>query len=208
MGDFLFVAMTSSFVSSRLSTSVVAGINHLLVQEPWARDKLAAHAGKSACFDAEIAAFTMAVAADGMLESATENSAPDVTIRIKAADLLLIAQNRERAFSYVKIEGDADFANTISQMSQSLRWEAEADLAKIFGDITAVRMVSTAKAVFETAKSTQTKVAENVAEFLLEEKPMLVRPQAVADFASDVVKLRDDVERLGKRVEKLVAKCS
>jgi ubiquinone biosynthesis protein UbiJ len=32
---------------------------------------------------------------------------------------------------------------------------------------------------------------------------MLVRPQAVSDFASDVVRLRDDVERIAKRIEKL-----
>jgi len=33
---------------------------------------------------------------------------------------------------------------------------------------------------------------------------MLVRPQAVADFTGGVTRLRDDVERLSKRVEKLI----
>jgi ubiquinone biosynthesis protein UbiJ len=32
---------------------------------------------------------------------------------------------------------------------------------------------------------------------------MLVRPQAVVDFTSEVTKLRDDVERMAKRIEKL-----
>ena len=35
---------------------------------------------------------------------------PAVTIRMKLPDLPMIAQNRDRAFSYVKIEGDADAA--------------------------------------------------------------------------------------------------
>jgi ubiquinone biosynthesis protein UbiJ len=51
------------------------------------------------------------------------DAVPNVTIHVKLADLPLIAQNRERAFSYVRIEGDAEFANTISQLPQGLRWE-------------------------------------------------------------------------------------
>lgn len=178
-------------------------INHLLAQEPWARDKLVAHKGKTACFDLSILRLTLTVMADGSVSAATESDTPQVTIRVKPDQLPLILQNRERAFSYVTVEGDADFANTISQVSQSLHWEAEEDLSKLFGDIAATKMVAGAKAALQTAKATQRALAENIAEYLLEEKPMLVRPQAVMDFGGDVAKLRDDVERLQKRIEKL-----
>ena len=186
--------MTPSIIS--------AAINHLLAQEPWARDKLAAHAGKIACLDSGLLAVKLEVAPDGMLSAAADET-PNVTIRVKLADLPLIMQDRERAFSYVKVEGDADFANTISQLSQTLRWEVEEDLRKWVGDVAAARIVAGAKAVVENAKSTQQKLAENIAEYFLEENPTLVRPQAVADFTNDVTKLRDDVERLSKRIEKL-----
>lgn len=178
-------------------------INHLLAQEPWARDKLALHAGKVACMDAGITALRLKVARDGMLESVAPDEPSSVTIRVKLADLPLILQNRERAFSYVTIEGDADFANTISQLSQTLRWEAEADLGKVVGDIAAVRIVAAAKAAFASVASTPHKLLENAAEYFLEENPTLLRPQVVADFSSEVSRLRDDVERIGKRIEKL-----
>jgi ubiquinone biosynthesis protein UbiJ len=178
-------------------------INHLLAQEPWARDKLAAHAGKIARFDAVVLRFDLAVTADGMLAMAQDHAAPQVTIRVNPSELPLILQNRERAFSYVTVEGDADFANTISQISRSLHWEAEADLSKLVGDIAATKLVAGAKAVFHAAKETQQTMAENLAEYFLEEKPMLVRPQAVMDFGSDVAKIRDDIERMAKRIEKL-----
>jgi ubiquinone biosynthesis protein UbiJ len=42
-----------------------------------------------------------------------------------------------------------------------------------------------------------------MAEYLLEENPMLVRPRDVDEFAAEVTRLRDDVERLGKRIDKL-----
>jgi ubiquinone biosynthesis protein UbiJ len=188
-----------------ISTPFSLAVNHLLSRESWARDKLVGHAGKVACLDAGVAAVRLKVRPDGMLQAAAGDEVANVTIRVKPADLPLVAQHRERAFSYVKIEGDADFANTISQLTQSLKWEAEEDLGKWIGDIAAVRAVSGARAALNTLKSTQQKLAENVAEYFLEEKPMLVRPQSVADFAGDVTKLRDDVERLAKRIEKLGA---
>jgi ubiquinone biosynthesis protein UbiJ len=180
-----------------------AAINHLLAQESWARALLIPHAGKIAVLDGGVVAVRLKVMSDGLLETPTADEAAIVTIRVQLSDLPLIMQNRERAFSYVKIEGDADFANTISQLSQSLRWEAEDDLSKIVGDIAATRIVGGAHSAFNAAKSLHQSIAENVAEYFLEENPMLMRPQAITDFTNDVTRLRDDVARLAKRIEKL-----
>lgn len=180
-----------------------AAINHLLAREPWAREKLARHAGKVALFDAGVVSIRLKAALDGMVQAIGGDEQQNVTIRVKLSDLPLIAQNRERAFSYVTIEGDADFANTISQLSQSLRWEAEEDLSKLIGDVAAARVASGARLAFDTARTTRQKIAENLAEYFLDEKPLLVRPQVIADFSNDVTRLRDDVERLAKRIDKL-----
>jgi ubiquinone biosynthesis protein UbiJ len=187
-----------------LPTSLIpAAINHFLAQESWARNKLVSHAGKVVAFDAGLFSVKLNVAADGLVEAATDEAVSSVTIRAKFSDLPLIAQNRDRAFSYVRIEGDADFANTISQLSQSLRWDAEEDLSKWIGDIAAVRVVAGAKSAAGAIQSTQQKIAENLAEYFVEENPMLIRAQEVSDFTRDVIRLRDDVERLTKRIEKL-----
>lgn len=180
-----------------------AAINHLLAQEAWARAKLIPHAGKIAVLDGGVLALRLKVSADGMLEAASADELPTVTIRMQISDLPLIMQNRERAFSYVKIEGDADFANTISQLSQSLRWEAEDDLSKLVGDIAATRIVAGAHKAANTAKALHQSVTENIAEYFLEEQPLLIRPQAVTDFTGEVTRLRDDVARLAKRIDKL-----
>ncbi|MYM91810.1 sterol-binding protein [Rugamonas sp. FT82W] len=183
-----------------------AAINHLLAQEPWARKELLRHAGKIAAIDTGAVVLRLRVTADGMLEAAPPEEPARVTIRVKLSDLPLIAQNRERAFSYVQIEGDAEFANAISSLSKSLRWEAEHDLEKVVGPIAAVRVVSGARAAFEAIRTGHQKLAENVAEFLLDEKPVLIRPQTVEAFSADVVRLRDDVERAAKRLAKLEQK--
>jgi ubiquinone biosynthesis protein UbiJ len=191
---------------SALMTPVIAAINHLLAQEAWARDALELHAGKEAVIDASSVALRVRVARDGMLEASSSEQPASVTIRVKLADLPLIAQNRERAFSYVKIEGDAEFANTISQLSKGLRWEAEHDLEPWLGPIAATRLVEGARSLFDTARATRQKLAENVAEYFLEENPLLVRPAILGEFAADVSRLRDDVERTAKRIAKLERK--
>ncbi len=188
---------------SNLHSILPAPINHLLAQEPWARSRLAAHAGKVARLDAGVLAVTWQVGPDGMLLNAAPDAAHDVVIRIKLSDLPLILQNRERAASYVRIEGDADFANAISQLSQSLKWEAEHDLSRWIGDIAANRLVGGVKSALATARSTGQALTANVAEYFIEENPMLTRAQAVAELGRDVTKLRDDVERLEKRLSKL-----
>lgn len=186
-----------------LLSPLINSLNHLLEQEPWAREQLLPHAGKQACLATDLIEIRLCVDKGGWLRAASGDALADVTIRVKMADLPLIMQNRERAFSYVKLEGDADFAQTISHLGQTLRWEAEHDLQQFVGEIAANRMVSGAKALVQAARSGQKKLAENLAEYLLEENPTLVHPHALAQFAQDVAKTRDDVERLGKRIARL-----
>ena len=178
-------------------------INHLLARESWARAKLAAHAGKIALIDAGAVQLRLQPGADGLVSTAAAAAPVDVTIRVKLADLPLIAQHRDRAFSYVTVDGDADFANSISQVAQNLRWEAEEDLAPWIGDIAATRLVSGTKSIMATLQATGQGIAENIAEYLTEEKPVLMRPHAVSELTTEVNRMRDDVERLIKRLEKL-----
>ncbi|NHQ92867.1 ubiquinone biosynthesis accessory factor UbiJ [Janthinobacterium lividum] len=190
-----------------LMTPVIATLNHLLAQEPWARQQLAVHAGKLACIDTGAVALRLRVDSAGMLEAAPGAAPADtpanVTIRVKLSDVPLILQNRERAFSYVKIEGDAEFANAISQLSKGLRWEAEHDLEKVVGPMLATRLVAGAKDAAAFVRTGQQKLAENVAEYFLDEQPMLIRPSTLQEYSAGVTRVRDDVERLAKRLARL-----
>jgi ubiquinone biosynthesis accessory factor UbiJ len=186
----------------------IAAINHLLAQEAWARDALALHGGKEACIDTGHLRLRMRVARDGMVEDSNSEDPANVTIHVKLTDLPLIAQNRDRAFSYVRIEGDAEFANTISQLSKGLRWDAEHDLERFLGPIGATRLVGGAKSVASGVLDTGRRLADNVAEYLLEENPVLIRPAVVEEFTDDVSRLRDDVERIDKRIARLEQKAA
>lgn len=177
---------------------VTATLNHLLSRQPALSQKLAAHAGKAARIDTGIMQLNLAVAGDGLLQTAGAD--PDVTIMINPSDLPKILTNMDRAFSYVSISGDAEFARAISEVANGLHWEAEEDLAPLVGDIGAVRIAAAARKAASEAKAGSRKLAENVAEYLLEENPMLLYRRAGEEFAADVSALRDDVERLSKRI--------
>ena len=189
--------------NNRLAAPAVAAINHLLGQEAWARDALMLHAGKVACLDAGSLAVRLQVTRDGMLATPGFDQIANVTIRMQLSDLPLILQHRERAFSYVTIEGDAEFANTVSQLAKGLRWEAEHDLAKLAGPIAARRVVGGARGILAQARSSSRKLGENLAEYFLDEQPMLVRPAMLDELTSDITRLRDDVERAAKRLAQL-----
>lgn len=182
---------------------ITATINHLLADAPWARQQLILHVGKVATIDTGLAALRLGVTGDGYVEAAPTVASANVTIRIKLSDLPLIVQHRARAFSYVQIEGDAEFANTISQLSKSLRWDVEHDLERVVGPIAALRLVAGAQAALTAAKTGQRKLTENLTEYLLDEQATLVRTGLADEHAAGVVRTRDDVERLAKRIARL-----
>jgi ubiquinone biosynthesis protein UbiJ len=128
------IAPTLGLLLHRLTAAApaCAAINHLLAQEPWAR---AACSAMAARWRPSIVAPWRCVCRSRRTAicAAPEGEEARVTISLKLADVPLMLQNRERAFSYVQIAGDAEFANAISSLSNSLRWEAEHDLEKWWG---------------------------------------------------------------------------
>ena len=185
-----------------LRPPISAVLNHLLSRQPALAAKLAAHAGKVAAIDAGVMQLALRVGADGLLQDAAgpDSDAANVTIRINPADLPQILADMSRAFAYVNISGDAEFAKTISDVANGLHWEAEEDLAPLVGDIAAVRLARAGREAVDVMKTGSRKLVENLAEYLLEENPTLLYRSAGAAFASDVAVLRDDVERLAKRI--------
>lgn len=181
---------------------LLPALNHLLAQEPWATQHLQVHAGKVACLDFHFFSLRIKITAPGYVEIAADEQTANVTIHINPANIPLILQDKERAISYIKLEGDADLAQTLSELGKNLRWDTEQQLSDWFGDIAGRRLANTGKAVVATLQSNTKKLQENVAEYLLEENPMLIRPARVTEFAQEVGRIRDDVERLIKRVEK------
>jgi len=186
-----------------LSSPFCRFVNHLLAPAAWARESLAGHAGKVAVFDLFPVRIAIAVDPEGTLHPALANASPAVVIRLTHATALQILAQGEPAWRKANVEGDTGFASVISKVAANLRWDVEEDLSRVFGDIAAHRMAEAGRSAAAWPKQAATGLAGSVAEYLTEEKHLLVTPLRAAEFVRDVDELRDAVERLDKRIERL-----
>jgi ubiquinone biosynthesis protein UbiJ len=146
----------------------------------------------------------VAINDDGTLLAAPATASPAVVIRLSYATALKILADGEAAWREADVQGDSALAATISKIAANLTWDVEEDLSHIFGDIAAHRLADAGRSAAAWPKQAATSLAGNVAEFLTEEKQLLVTPLRAEEFARDVDELRDAVERLDKRIEHLL----
>lgn len=188
-----------------ISSLFLSATNHLLSQAGWARQRLQPHAGRTARLAlAPVAEIDFSVAADGQLAEWSGEEPPEVTLRLAVADLpRLLVDGLETAMRHVRIEGNAEFAEALGFVFRHLRWDAEEDLSRVFGDIAAHRLVEGGRKAAAEGKRTLERAGGNLAEYLTEESPLLVQRKALPGLAEGVVALRDAVARLDKRVGRL-----
>ena len=195
---------------------VLAFINHVLTQQPWARERLRPHAARTVRVSAAPFDFTLAIGPSGLVQAADsgvglengshQRSQADVVLQIPLANLPLFGLDPERATKDVRIEGDAEFAQTLSALARELRWDAEEDLSRVTGDIAAHRLMTGTRSLQAWARDATQRFTETASAFLIDEDPTLVRKQMAEQFARDVAALRDDAARLDKRLALLEAK--
>ena len=181
------------------SGAAAAALNHMLAREPWARAALAPFAGRSARLQAAPFSVQLAIVADGGFSA--DAGPPTVTIGVDAAALPRVLLEPKAALRNVRLEGDAEFAQALSNVLQKLRPEPEEELARFVGDAAAVRIVALLRAALAGAREAGGRLAVQAADYLVAENPMLVSRQEMEAFAADVARLRDDVERLAKRID-------
>jgi ubiquinone biosynthesis protein UbiJ len=114
-----------------------------------------------------------------------------------------LAARDETAWQEVSVSGDSEFAAALDYLWRHLRWDAEEDLARFFGDIVAHRLVLTAGTLREWGAQATDNLARSFAEYWTEEQPLIAHAGDVEQFNRDVDQLRDDIARLEKRLENL-----
>ncbi len=185
----------------------IIALNHLLGAEAWARDKLKPYAGQCIEFrSAPLPALRLDVLDTGLLRAAAKDAAPNLVVTIGPAALPAALRGEDALMREIGIEGNADLAGTVQYLFRHLRWDIAEDLSKVFGDVLAQRMVSEGKRFAAWNREAAEKLAQNFAEYWVEEQPLLARPVDVSQFLADVDQLRDDLARLEKRIQSLSGK--
>lgn len=180
-------------------------INHLLARNSWALARLKPFAGKTARFECVPFAITLGIRPDGQVELSATGE-PDVTIRSSPGVVLRLAARDETAWQEVSVSGDTDFAAALDHVCRNLQWDVEEDLARVFGDVVAHRMMLTAGTFQDWGGQAADNLARSFAEYWTEEQPLIARAADVEEFNREVDRLRDAVARLEKRMEMLATR--
>jgi len=183
--------------------ALVAPVNHVLRGESWALRRLAPFAGRTARLEVLPFSTCFTVRESGEIDPAAPAAVADLRIRLTPAAAARILAGDEAAYDQVSVEGDDEFAQAIRFVVRNARWDVEEDLARVLGDTLAHRVVGAGRAVLQLQARAAASLARNMSDYWLEERPLVARRADIAHWVREIDVLRDDVERLAQRIERL-----
>jgi ubiquinone biosynthesis protein UbiJ len=128
-------------------------LNHVLMQEPQAMERLARQKGRVVLVQWRQFTFRLLVTPAGLWDLAAPQQAADLTLVVTDENPLAIAQalmQGERPA--VRIEGDVQLAAEVNWLVDHVRWDLEEDLARVMGDAPAHGVVQAAKTMVQALR--------------------------------------------------------
>lgn len=159
---------------------------HLQAESAWARTRLLPFAGRCAQISVGAAVVHLRVGADGSLLAAEPDTPVAVCLQLPPPDAGLLSLGLASWIGRAEIQGNADFAENLGFVLRHLRWDVEADLARILGDIPAHRLALTGTAVGRALRTVATQASDQLRSasgLLLVDRPTLTaHADAVAEL--------------------------
>jgi ubiquinone biosynthesis protein UbiJ len=114
---------------------IVLLLNHVLMQEPQAMERLIRQKGSVVRMQWRDMTFVVVVTPAGLLDLAAPGAEADLSLVITEESPLAIAQSLMAGGKPgVRIEGDVQLAADVSWLIDHVRWDLEEDLARMMGD--------------------------------------------------------------------------
>ncbi len=185
------------------ATALISALNHLLQGNDWARNRLAPYAGRQALIGMPPFQIGFIITGSGDVALVAEPVSPDVTITMPADSPFRLLDGFDRLMGMARVEGNAEFATELSFVFRNLRWDAAEDLARVFGDVAAVRLVQTTHELLGWQRQAASNLFGNLNEFLLFENRILATRSDFYAFSTDLSQLERTLSRLEQRISNL-----
>lgn len=141
---------------------------------------------------------------DNTLSFSTDSAAePDVILTGSPVSLALTAGEDSIRDGSLDLSGDAATAQAFQQLLLHARPDIEEELSLVIGDAAAHTLGEFARGVGRWARETRSIMGENVREYLQEESRDVPSRYEIERFTHEVNQVRDDVDRLAARVDRL-----
>lgn len=181
-------------------------LNHLVNQNEWARDELKPYSGKAVLFVIPPARMKLIVLEDGGLAAAGEAAEVLAKVTLPPSAALRLLAGDANAETLATIDGNTELAIALSRVLRNMSWEYEEDLSKVIGDVPAHQLSQFGRKAAAEIRAQSLNVVDMFAEYWQEERPLIAKKRHVERFVADVADMRDEVERLEKRLDKLAGK--
>jgi ubiquinone biosynthesis protein UbiJ len=125
-------------VVDELQNRVVLFLNHVLMQEKAAQDRLRRQKGKPVRVQWGDFHLTLAPTAAGLLERCPPDAKPELSMTLTQTSPFSLAQSVLTGQKPgVDIQGDVQLAAEVAWLVDNVRWDVEEDLSRFVGDATA-----------------------------------------------------------------------
>lgn len=142
------------WVVDELQNRVVLFINHVLMQEKAAQDRLRRQKGKPVRIQWGDFHLTLAPTAAGLLERCAPDAKPELSVTLTQPSPLALAQSVLAGHKPgVDIQGDVQLAAEVAWLVDNVRWDVEEDLSRVVGDATAHTLSRFARSAAQAVKS-------------------------------------------------------
>ena len=137
-----------------LQNRVVLFLNHVLMQEPQAQDRLRRQSGKPVRVAWGDFHLSLAPTPAGLLERPTGDRQPELHVTLtQTSPFLLARQVLSGERPAVDIQGDVELAAEVAWLVDNVRWDVEEDLSRLIGDAAAHSLVRVAGTASQAVKS-------------------------------------------------------
>jgi ubiquinone biosynthesis protein UbiJ len=128
-------------------------LNHVLMQEPQAMERLARQEGRVVLVQWRQFTFRLLITPAGLWDLAAPQQAADLTLVVTDENPIAIAQALMKGEKpAVRIEGDVQLAAELNWLVDHVRWDLEEDLARVLGDAPAHGVAQAAKTMAQALR--------------------------------------------------------
>jgi ubiquinone biosynthesis protein UbiJ len=186
-------------------TNAVA--NRMLADEPWARARLAAHAGRAFMLRAGPMTLGFRIDENGSLERAPlVGVTPDLVLSLSPLNGPALLANPARWNEFVTEEGDVELGGTLKELAQTLPWFVEKLCARALGPIVGQRVAEAGRRALQLPEYAAQRVTENIGSYARDEIQVLAHPADLQTLIDESASLAVRVEQLDARIAALAAR--
>ncbi|MFN0300195.1 MAG: SCP2 domain-containing protein [Burkholderiales bacterium] len=199
--------MATSLTLSLLAGPILAALNHLLKADPALQLQWQAQGGKRIRFHAApLPAQAVVIEPSGFMTATDMPDGADLAVDIPVAPLIFSEWSRRSLLDRIQVTGDPTLAALFRETVLHADWDVEDEIAKVVGDIPARRLSAAASAVRAGTVDGVERVARNFAEYLAEERKVIVASAHLSTFADDLSQLQSRLDALDARIARIEKK--